>query len=223
MALKLLFSGEQPIGMYDGLDTEVLTLKGGEVVTFTSTAYNSGDLAAADAFDGYVNPNLRPVVTRTLVKGAAGTGSRPLMLADEGIAGYGTLFGSVVGGTVGQVTTGTVLGPSTATGSGKVTCWAAPGMYAVTLDTVDSTTIVPTNPALVPGVPLYAICGGGVTGGYLTTTSSNNTPIVGTFVDFEDTMSLVTSQSWMTSIAVSATHPTRTPTMAVFYFNPPSA
>jgi hypothetical protein len=33
MALKLLQPGIQPIGQFDGLDTEVLTLKGGEVVT----------------------------------------------------------------------------------------------------------------------------------------------------------------------------------------------
>jgi hypothetical protein len=89
---------------------------------------------------------------------------------------------------------------------------------------------MPTNTTLVPGAPLYAITSASAANrGYLTPNGSYSvggasvTSIVGTFVNFEDTMSLVTTQSWMTSIAVSATPPTRTPTMAVFYFNPPSA
>jgi hypothetical protein len=135
MSLRLMNPGK-PFGMFDGLDAEFTTLLGGEVVTLTSVTLASLDKASADVFDGYVWSNKRVVVTKTL---ATGTGSRPLMLADEGIAGYGTLLGSVVGGTVGQVVAGTVVGPHTATGSGKVTCWANPGLYAVSLDAVDTT------------------------------------------------------------------------------------
>src|SRR5580692_2156023 len=150
MSLKLLQPGIQPLGQFDGYDFDFLTLKGGEVVTFGSvpTPGQPGitspgfDKAAYDAFDGYVNPSMvakRPVVTRTFSGGLStvSSASRPLMLADEGILGYGTLFGAVVGGTVGQQVngpttyTGAVLGPHTATGSGKCTCWDKPGLYAV--------------------------------------------------------------------------------------------
>ena len=61
------------------------------------------------------------------------------------LLGYGTLFGAVVGGTVGQQVngpttfTGAILGPHTSTGSGKTTCWDKPGLYAVSLDAVDTT------------------------------------------------------------------------------------
>lgn len=198
MALKLLQPGTQPLGQFDGLDTEVLTLLGGEVVTLGSTLVPPGDHAASDSFDGYINAAgttvRRPVVTKTL-----DAYSRPLMLADEGIAGYGTLFGSVVGGTVGQtVTGGAVLGPHTATGSGKVTCWDKPGLYAVSLDACDTTAatgLQPTNTTLTTGAALYY-----TTAGLLTPNSasaplglSGAQTVVGRFVDFETNGSLVTT------------------------------
>ena len=69
MALKLLQPGTQPLGQFDGLDTEVLTLKGGEVVRLTSKLLSENDKAAHDSFDGYTNlaanAPRRPVVTRT--------------------------------------------------------------------------------------------------------------------------------------------------------------
>jgi hypothetical protein len=220
MALKLLQPGVQPLGQFDGLDSEFLTLKGGEVVTFTSVVATSAtDKAAKDSFDGYVSPNARAVVTKTL-----GASVRPLMLADEGISGYGTLFGSVVGGTVGQVTTGgAVLGPHTATGSGKVTCWEKPGLYAVSLDAVDttaSTGLVPTNNTLAAGAALYA-----TTAGLLTPNSSGNTTrLCGRFVQFETNGSLVTTPNSLVATlnppdgALSS--PTRSYSFAVFYFAP---
>ena len=36
MSLKLLQPGIQPLGQFDGLDSDVLTMKGGEVVSFCS-------------------------------------------------------------------------------------------------------------------------------------------------------------------------------------------
>src|SRR6185369_12913969 len=148
MSLKLLQPGIQPLGQFDGLDADVLNTKGGEVVTFTyvnSTGqpgvHVAGeDQGAYDVFDGYVNVSgtfKRPAVTKT--HAATNFAARPLMLSDDGITGYGTLFGSVVGGSVGQVVTGgAVLGPHTATGSGKTTCWDKPGLYGVSLDATHS-------------------------------------------------------------------------------------
>jgi hypothetical protein len=237
MSLKLLQPGTQPLGQFDGLDTEVLTLKGGEVVTLVSTAVPPGDKAAADSFDGYTNPSSvqkRPVVTKTL-----DGYSRPLMLADEGILGYGTLFGAVVGGTVGQQVngpnsyTGAVLGPHTATGSGKVTCWDKPGLYAVSLDACDtaaSTGLQPTNTTIDTGKPLYY-----TTAGLLTpnvslapTGLSGAVTVVGRFVDFETNGSLVTTPNRLVAALnspsglVSSVGP-RQFAFATFFFAPPIA
>jgi hypothetical protein len=227
MALKLLQPGVQPLGQYDGLDTEVLTLKGGEVVTFTSVVATSAtDKAAKDVFDGYVSPNKRPVITRNVA-----TAARPLMLSDEGISGYGTLFGSVVGGTVGQVSTGgAVLGPHTATGSGKVTCWDKPGLYAVSLDACDTASadgLQPTNSTLATGAGLTWVPAA-TDGGQLTpvgsTAAAGNTVVVGRFISFETNGSLVTTSNNM----VAALNPpdgalgttTKSYAFAVFYFSP---
>lgn len=218
MALKLLQPGVQPLGQFDGLDSEVLTLMGGEVVTFKSVLLSANDKAAYDSFDGYINSQKRTVVTRNLA-----TSSRPLMLADDGITGYGTLFGTVVGGTVGQVSTGgTVLGPHTATGSGKVTCWDKPGLYAVSLDDAcdqAATGLVPTNASLDTGAELTFVPSSSTVGGKLTPVGSvaaaGNTTVVGHFVEFETGGSLVTTPNHLvSSLGV------RSYRFAVFHFNP---
>src|SRR5574338_287749 len=231
MSLKLLQPGTQPLGQFDGKDSEYLTLKGGEVVTLVNSALSANDKAASDSFDGYVNtssaPN-RPVVTKTL-----DGYSRPLFLADEGITGYGTLFGSVVGGVVGQLTTGQVLGPHTATGSGKVTCWDKPGLYAVSLDACDtaaSTGLQPTNTTIATGAALYYTTAG------LLTPNSASAPgglggaltVVGRFVDFETNGSLVNTPNRLVAAlnspsgSVSSVGP-RQFAFATFFFNPPVA
>jgi len=195
-------------------------------------------IAAADSFDGYVNPGSvqkRPVVTRNVA-----TTKRPLMLSDDGITGYGTLFGAVVGGTVGQQVngpttfTGALLGPHTATGSGKVTCWEKPGLYAVSLDACDTdavTGLQPTNTTLDVGaaltfVPALAL------GGQLTpvgsTAAAGNTVVVARLVDFETNGSLVTTPNRLVAALnspsglVSSVGP-RQFAFATFYFNPPVA
>jgi hypothetical protein len=221
MALKLLQPGNQPFGQFDGLDSEVLTLKGGEVVTFKSVSVTGGDLAANDSFDGYVFANKRTVVTKTLT-----TGKRPLMLSDDGVAGYGTLFGVVVGGSVGQqVTGGAVLGPHTATGSGKVTCWAMPGLYAVSLDACDTnaaTGLQPTNVSLDAGAPLYATSAGLLTPNV---GAAFESVVVGRFVDFETNGSLVTTPNRLVAALNSpggevSSVTARSFSFATFYFNP---
>ena len=223
MSLKLLQPGTQPLGQFDGLDSDVLTLKGGEVVSFTSVTVSGQpgvttagqDQAAYDAFDGYVNYSgtfKRAAVTRlwdgthlpsnghTAIAGVAS--GRPLMLADEGITGYGTLFGTVVGGTVGQQVngpnsvTGAVLGPQTATGSGKVTCWDKPGLYAVSLDNTDGY-LQPTQSNVYVGQAL-----GFTSMGLLTTSNSANdisagAVVVAHFVEFNTNGSLVTTPNFL--------------------------
>jgi hypothetical protein len=249
MALKLLQPGTQPLGQFDGLDSDVLTLKGGEVVSFASvtTSGQPGvttgglDQAAYDVFDGYVNSSgtfKRPAVSRKF-DGAPGSPvatSRPLMLSDDGITGYGTLFGSVVGGTIGQQVngpttfTGAILGPHTATGSGKVTCWDKPGLYAVSLDAVDtaaSTGLQPTNTTLVVGSALTFTATGlltPVSGG----SGLSSAPKVANLVEFNTNQSLVTTPNYLVAALnspsgnVSSVQP-RAFQFATIYFAPPTA
>jgi hypothetical protein len=227
MALKLVNQPGNALGQFDGKDDEVLTLKGGEVVTFKSVALTAGDASAADVLDGYSNPSgtaKRTYVTRTLI-----SSSRPLMLADDGVKGYGTLFGTVVGGTVGQTSYGVnsavpssaLLGPHTATGSGKVTCWHMAGVYAVSLDACDTSSgdgLQPTNTTITTGAQLtYSATG------LLTPVGSaaavGSAPVVGTFIDFESNGSLVNTPN---RLVQSLTDP-RQFGFALFYFNPPVA
>jgi len=220
MSMKPL-QAQYPLGQFDGLDSEYLTLLGGEVVTFGTTLTTSGDVHAADGNDGYIGKTTysRPVITKTL-----SSGKRPLMLADEGINGYGTSFGSVVGGACGQVSTGgAVLGPHTATGSGKVTCWDKPGLYAVSLDAVDTADsgLTPNNASLAGGAALYATTAGKLTPNVAVAFES---VIVGRFIEFETNGSLVTSRLDMIqalnspsgSVAGTATAPKVV--QAVIYF-----
>ena len=240
MSLKLLQPGIQPLGQFDGLDSDVLTMKGGEVVSFCSVTTSgqpgvtqSGlDQAAYDVSDGYVNNSgtfKRPAVTR-LWDGShltAGT-SFPLLLADEGITGYGTLFGSVVGGTIGQVSYGpnstipsvNVLGPHTATGSGKVTCWDKAGLYAVSLDACDTTNLAPSNTALNVGSALSFTATGLLTP---VANKVSGAPTVGYLVEFNTNQSLVTTPNYLVAALnspsgnVSSVGP-RAFQFATFYF-----
>lgn len=242
MALKLLQPGTNPIGHFDCLDTDLLTIKGGEVMTFGSTAVPPGDKGASDSFDGYVtNTGAKRAVVRLAGPVSNDGYLRPLMLSDEGIAGYGTLFGSVVGGTVGQVATGgAVLGPHTATGSGKVTCWDKPGLYAVSLDAVDggdgsnpTTALQPTNTTLdvtfaqgaltftSAGLLCTVASGRGVAG-------ASSAAVVGHFVDFESNGSLVNTPNRLVAALNSpsgnvSSLALRKLAYVTFYFNPPTA
>jgi hypothetical protein len=248
MALKLLQPGIQPLGQFDGLDSDVLTLKGGEIVSFcgVTTSGQPGvtspglDQGAYDVFDGYVGTSAfkRPAVTRKFDGTnlpVAGT-SRPLMLSDDGITGYGTLFGSVVGGAVGQQVngptsfTGAILGPHTATGSGKVTCWDKPGLYAVSLDAVDttaSTGLIPSNSTLTVGSSLSFTVTGLLTPLSGGSPVSSNT-VVGHLVEFNTNQSLVTTPNYLVAALnspsgnVSSAQP-RAFQFATIYFAPPTS
>lgn len=243
MALKLLQPGGQPLGQFDGLDSDVLTLKGGEVVSFASvtTASQAGvtqaglDQAAYDVFDGAVNQSAtlkRPAVSRKFDGSTSlSVTSRPLMLSDDGITGYGTLFGTVVGGTIGQVAygpnstvaSGNLLGPHTSTGSGKTTCWHLAGLYAVSLDATDGY-LQSSNTNLTVGAPLSF-----TSLGLLTPLGNNqlsNAPVVAHLVEFNTNGSLVTTPNYLVAALnspsgnVSSVTP-RTFAFATIYFAPP--
>lgn len=203
MALKPL-QASYPFGQFDGVDSNAASLKGGEVVGFTRiSATATTDKAAADLADGYVGTTVkyRPAVTSALT-----TGMRPLFLADEGIKGYGTLFGEVVGGATGQVVSGGAqVGPHTTTGSGKVTIWGNPGLYAVTLDSVDttaSTGLTAENASLTVGAALYATSAGLLTPN---AGAAFEAVVVARFVEFTTNGSLVTSQKFQVSALNSPT------------------
>jgi len=224
--LQPLQGGLQPLGQFDGYDLEVLNVLGGEVGTLIGVALDSDNAAKdADGSDGYVGvppAHTRPAVSRTLASGA-----RPLMLIDDGLDNYGTLFGRVVGGTTGQVSTGgALLGPHTATASGKLTLWDKPGTYSVTLDAVDTAAdgLVPTNAALSVGDPLYATSAGLLTPE--STRSFEASVIVGRFIQFTTDRSLVTTPVQLVSALNSPSGQAAqqlTFTKAEIHFNPPGS
>jgi hypothetical protein len=199
MALVLLNAGREPLGQFDALDSQLTGFLGGEVVTWGSVATPGSDLASADVFeDGYVGTTNK---TRPVIQRASTSSSAPLFLSDDGVAHYGTLFGTIVGGTAGQVISGgAVLGPSTATGSGKITCWDKQGLYGVTLDAVDTaaTGLVPSNASLAVGTHLTY-----TSSGLLTPVGSANAvsgaPVVGYLSEFSTNGSLVTTPQSLTN------------------------
>lgn len=226
MALVLLNPGGNPLGEFDAADGIATSVKGGEVLTFT-TATLASDKGAADSSDGYLNPGTsKAVLTTTLA-----SGKRPLMLCDDGTTNYGTLFGTVVGGAVGQqVTGGAVLGPHTATGSGKLTAWDKAGLYGVTLDACDTnatTGLQPTNATLTAGAPLFATTAGLLTPLKTSSFESAAGPtylVVGNFVEFRTNGSLVSTPNKLVQALNSPTGATGALAnnlyMAVFHWEP---
>src|SRR5271157_5774004 len=156
MALFLLQEGVQPIGDFDVLNTDALLIKGGELMCLDVATKGSFDgnttteQAAQDVFDAYVSSGTKRVVARIADNSSADDGYM-MYLADEGTRYYGVMFGTIIGSPVGIGTSfangqinsaGVNLGPSSLTGSGKVTCWDKPGMYGVSLDAVSSAFVV---------------------------------------------------------------------------------
>jgi hypothetical protein len=207
MALVLLNNNGTPFGQFDGYDSLLTTMLGGEVATLV--AYDSGvstDLHAADVNDGYVRANLgggvqlqRPIATTVLT-----STSGPLFLTDDGTTNYGTLFGSLVGSQAGQVVTGgTSFGPSTMAGSGKVTLWSNPGLYGVTLDALDQSPdgFLTTNTALFVGMKVaYQTADGKLTPDGSNTDGTVN---VGRLVEFSQGDTLVTTPRSLTRVGVA--------------------
>jgi hypothetical protein len=165
MALLLLQPGIEPLGQFDLDDTMNTTggqdangnpqgaLVGGEIGVLTArpaaavaTDFYAADVGA-DALRGSTSSsNLRVLLDQVTALGAAGglgtgdTATEVYGLTDEGATGYGTLFGSVIGGTAGQGTglglfaasNVVTVGPLTSAGSGKCTLWSKPGLYGCT-------------------------------------------------------------------------------------------
>jgi len=198
MALYILQPGLQPVGQFDFLDTDLGNIVGGELGTLdeASRTVTSTEKAAQDALDGYV--------ADTVDTGTAGATRAILRLADEatetykvfyllddGTTGYGTLFGSLIGNPVGLTVTGTALGPHTAQGSGKVTAWGNPGLYAVSNDALSDLldwTTGNLNDTPLPGTLLYREASTG-----LMTTDTTTSDEVAVFVELRGNGSLVTS------------------------------
>jgi hypothetical protein len=157
--LILLQPGIQPLGQFDIFDSNIDGIAGGEVAAFETLTLT----------DGYAADVARPGPLVQLKLGFAGdpavTNERLVWgLIDEGSSGgpdfvppgpptiysgnkgYGTSYGKLIGGTVGQGTgfgllgeSGVVtIGPSTMRGSGKATLWTKPGLYGVTFDAFES-------------------------------------------------------------------------------------
>lgn len=189
--LVRLQPGHLPLGQFDLEDDDVARMVGGEVGFFR---------AITTSTDGYA-PDVAAVGPMVQVKlGSVDSTVVPLHgLVDGGIAGYGTPFGSIIGGSVGQGTgVGTlstqgvvVVGPSTAFGSGKATLWTTPGLYGVTSDAwaVGSEfTGVGVNARLYGKVAADA-----ATDGKLTTTSTNNGLQVAVSLGLSNDTSLVST------------------------------
>lgn len=140
--LILLQPGIEPLGQFDIEDDDVSSVVGGEVGIFQAASLST-DGYAADVFPG-AGPKAHVAL------GSVATHGTLFGLIDEGTSGgsadtnrgYGTSFGTVIGGTAGQgtgmgalSTTGAVvIGPNTMLGSGKVTLWTKPGLYGTTLN-----------------------------------------------------------------------------------------
>lgn len=143
MALYILQPGIQPLGQFDVLDTDQANVVGGLIGTWdeAARANSASETAAADVLDGYVADGIdagdatgsRPVIR--IADSSASDDSKAFYLLDDGIAGYGTLFGSVVS-MLDPV--GAAVGPHTSLASGKVTCWDKPGLYAVSFEACHS-------------------------------------------------------------------------------------
>jgi hypothetical protein len=161
MALYLLQPGLQPLGDFDCLDTDLASVLGGDIGTLdeAARANSASEKAAYDVFDGYVADG-SSVATRVVLRLAdSATETRKLFyLLDDGVVGYGTAFGTLIGNPLGLATTvasgGSLIGPHTAQGSGKVTAWDKAGLYAVSTDAVEAALSDLTDTPL-PGALLY--------------------------------------------------------------------
>jgi hypothetical protein len=170
----MLQEGCQPAGQYDLGDG--YTPLGGEVYVL----YSEGvDAAGHQLLAG------KPV--------ASSSTAGPYFLSDDGLKGYGTLFGVTVArtatGFASGLDDGTRLGPATYVASGKVTLWDKPGLYAVTLDALDPGVSGATWSTHLPGDHLTVMSDGS---GRLTAGGSATDPAV-TIVTFKVDESLVTT------------------------------
>ena len=200
MALFILNPGIQPLGDFDLLDTDQASVKGGEIMTLdeASRTVTSAEKAAYDVFDGYIADQVdagSPTATRVVARIADESSEtyKAFYLADDGTTHYGVMFGSVIGAPVGLATTSTNLGPHSSTGSGKVTLWDKPGLYAVSLDAL-AADVVPTSgtnanlyDTPLPGESLYRSTAGRLT------RAAGTSDKVAMFIELTNNGSMVTT------------------------------
>jgi hypothetical protein len=178
--LKPLIYGGQPYGIFDNLDSNV-TL-GGEVATLTGVPVTGSDKHARDIDDGYTTtagPNsfTRPAATCVLTGSEGGF----VFLTDDGISGYGTLFGTMIGTAAGTVQDNSyTFGPPSYAGSGKMTLWNNPGLYGITLDALHPNFNY-NSPSLAVGTPVFYAANGKLC---LTADKVSGAPAVGHFIEF---------------------------------------
>jgi len=194
--MKPLQGGLYPLGQYDLLDTELASITGGEVVTFTraSRQNSATEKAAQDAVDGYLYDDISPFTNRPAVVRASTTAQRPLFLVDDGTTGYGTLFGETVGAPAGLSVSGSNLGPHTAAASGKVTLWDKPGLYSVSVSSLASDFVSTLSASgMNPGLSVGFESGGSGKLAHNGCTSKLAASGVARAVEFESSGSLVTT------------------------------
>lgn len=147
MALLMVHEGIQPAGQFDLADGYTASLKGGEIYMLSDFGVDS---------DGYQIVKARPA---TLSDGYG-----PFYLSDDGLTGYGVLFGNTVvrtdTGFSSGADNGTRLGPATYKASGKVTLWDKNGMYAVSLDALDANVTEAQWKTAAPNTPLTVTADG---------------------------------------------------------------
>lgn len=201
MALFILQPGTEPLGQFDCLDTDLSSILGGEVGTLDEAARtnSASEKASQDVLDGYVADG-SSAATRPVVRLADETTEtrKVFYLLDDGQKFYGTLFGELIGTPVGLATTtasgGSLLGPHTAAGSGKVTCWDKPGLYAASTDAVE-TALADLTDTPLPGDLLYRS-----TAGKLTSLADTGDKL-GMYVEHASNGSLVTTPNRLVGAA----------------------
>ena len=141
MALKILNPGTRPLGQFDLIDQDAGQILGGEYVEIRSVS--SAERFAADVAQ-YTDPG-NPGNTICFQRSSR-TMPHVGGLADEGVEGYGTLFGSITANHING--SAIVLGPSTDRASGKVTVWVQQGLYGIAGAAAVNLTGIATNTEL---------------------------------------------------------------------------
>lgn len=187
--LILLQPGIEPVGQWDVEDDDVALIVGGEVGILT---------ALDEATDAYAADVWAPGPKIHVSIGDVASDGQLYGLVDEGISGYGTSFGTLIGATTGQgtgfgekSTTGVVvMGPSTIRGSGKVTLWTKPGLYGVTHDAWASES---EFGAMALNGDVFGHAEDGTLDGKLTSTSTSNGQQVALSIGLSTDTSLVST------------------------------
>lgn len=157
MSLKILQPNLLPAGQFDLHDDYKNIIRGGECALLERSQVDGSDGYAFDS--NAIGPKVSVILGKSghyEARDSSNNGaSRMVFLADEGIEEYGTMLGSVIGGTSGQGTGmgslsshgAVTVGPRTSFASGKCTLFSAHGIYGISLDVINHSGVV-TNDLL---------------------------------------------------------------------------